>query len=178
MIGAAQIVVLGTTLLFVAVCVLSDLRTRRIPNLLTGPAMLGGFALNLGMFGWSGAQASLAGFALALLILIAPFAAGGVGGGDVKMMAAVGALLGPHLMLLSLVLGLVLGGVFAVVHLARIARLREKLLDLRRMVANSMLSFSFEPLRVSSASPGAVVLPYSLPLGLGTFCVIVSSLVG
>ena len=178
MITAAQVVICATTLLFVTVCVLSDLRTRRIPNVLTGPAILSGFALNLGIFGWSGAQASLAGFGLAILILIAPFAAGGVGGGDVKMMAAVGAFLGPHLLLLSLVIGIVLGGVFATVHLARIARLREKLGDLRRMVANAMLSFSFEPLRVSSAAPGAVVLPYSLPLGLGTFCVIVSSLVG
>ena len=175
---AAQVVILATTLLFVTVCVLSDIRTRRIPNMLTGPAMLSGFALNLGLFGWSGAQASLYGFALAVLILIAPFAAGGVGGGDVKMMAAVGAFLGPHLLLLSLMIGIVLGGIFAVMHLTRIARLREKLMDLWRMFANALLSMSFEPLRVSTTAPGAVVLPYSLPLGLGTFCVIVSSLVG
>ena len=178
MILAPQAVIVATTLVFVAVCVLSDVRTRRIPNVLTGPVMLAGLALNAWGFGWSGAQASLAGFALAIVLLLAPFAAGGIGGGDVKMMGAVGALLGPRLVLLSLVVGIALGGVFAVVHLARIARLREKLGDLRRMVANAALSVSLKPLQVSASAPGAVVLPYSLPLGLGTSCVILSSLVG
>jgi prepilin peptidase CpaA len=177
MITAAQVLILATTLLFVAVCVMSDLRTRRIPNVLTGPAILSGFALNLWAFGSTGAQASVAGFGLAILILIAPFAAGGVGGGDVKMMAAVGAFLGPHMVLLSLLFGIMLGGVFAAVHLARIARLREKLTDLYRMIANATLSRSLAPLRVSTTAPGAVVLPYSIPLGLSTLCVIVSSLV-
>ena len=171
-------VIIATTLLFVALCVLSDVRTRRIPNLLTGPAMLSGFALNAWAFGWDGLQASLAGWALAIALLLAPFAAGGVGGGDVKMMGAVGALLGPRLVLLSLFLGIVLGGVFAVVHLVRIARLKEKLGDLGRMVANAAIAMSPKPLQISSQAPGAVVLPYSLPLGLGTVCVLVSSLVG
>lgn len=175
---APQGVIVATTLLFVAVCVVSDVRTRRIPNLLTGPAMLGGFALNAWAFGWSGVQASLTGFALAIALLLAPFAAGGIGGGDVKMMGAVGALLGPRLVLSSLILGMILGGVFAVVHLARLARLKEKLGDLGRMVANAAVAMSVKPLQVSTRAPGAVVLPYSLPLGLGTVCVLVASFVG
>lgn len=178
MIVTPSIVIVATTLLFVATCVVSDVRTLRIPNALTGPAILAGLALNAWGFGWGGVQASLGGFALAIVLLLGPFAAGGVGAGDVKMMGAVGALLGPRLVLLSLLVGIALGGVFAVVHLARIARLREKLGDLGRMVANAALSLSFKPLRVSPTDPGAVVLPYSLPLGLGTLCVVVSSLVG
>jgi prepilin peptidase CpaA len=129
-----QIAIVATTLLFVGTCVAIDVRTLRIPNALTGPAMLAGFALNAWGYGWSGAQASLAGFALAIALLLAPFAAGGIGAGDVKMMGAVGALVGPRLVLSSLVVGLALGGLFAVVHLARRARLREKLGDLGRMV--------------------------------------------
>jgi Flp pilus assembly protein protease CpaA len=61
--------------------------------------------LNATFAGWSGLHTSLAGLGLAFAILIGPFAAGGIGAGDVKMMAAVGALLGPRLVLFSLVLG-------------------------------------------------------------------------
>jgi hypothetical protein len=63
-----------------------------------------------------------------------------------------------------------------VVHLARISRLREKLGTLGRMVGNAVLSASVEPLRVSAQAEGAVALPYSLPLGLGTLGVIVATL--
>ena len=178
MILAPQGVIVVTTLLFVAACITTDLRTRRIPNVLTGPMILAGFALNAWSSGWPGAQTSAAGFGLAIALLLAPFAAGGIGGGDVKMMGAVGALLGPRLVLWSLIVGLSLGGVFAVAHLARIARLREKFDSLRQMIANAALAASFKPLRVSANAPGAVALPYSLPLGLGTLCVLAFRLVG
>ena len=168
--------IVATTILFVALCVVSDVRTLRIPNLLTGPAILAGLALNATFAGWSGLHTSLAGLGLAFAILIGPFAAGGIGAGDVKMMAAVGALLGPRLVLFSLVLGLALGGVFAVVRLARISRLREKLGTLGQMIGNAVLSASVEPLKVSAQAEGAVALPYSLPLGLGTLGVIVATL--
>jgi prepilin peptidase CpaA len=167
----------ATTLLFVLACIVSDVRTLRIPNVLTGPAMLVGLVLNASFAGWAGLGASLAGFALALVILIGPFALGGVGGGDVKMMAAVGALVGPRLVLHSLVLGLILGGVFAIVHLARHARLREKLVAVRNMFVNAVLARSTAPLRLSTSSPNTVALPYSLPLGVGTLAVITISIV-
>ena len=175
---APQAVIVATTSLFVSSCVASDLKTRRIPNALTGPVILAGFTLNAWNAGWSGALTSAAGFGLAIVLLLAPFAAGGIGGGDVKMMGAIGALLGPRLVLLSLIVGLVLGGVFAVIHLVRIGRLRDRLDNLRRMIANAALAASLKPLRVSADAPGAVTLPYSLPLGLGTVCVLASTLMG
>jgi prepilin peptidase CpaA len=164
--------VFTTTLLFVAACVLHDVRTLRIPNRLTAPAMIAGVALNGWYAGWGGAQASLAGFGLATILLFGPFALGGVGAGDVKMMSAVGALLGPRLVLESLVIGMALGGVFAVVHLARIARFRETLSSLGQMIGAAVLLKSLVPLKVSATAANAVVLPYSLPLGLGTLGVI------
>ena len=175
MIDPAEIVIFVVTLLFVGLCVASDVRTLRIPNALTGPAMLVGVALNAWCFGWHGAQLSVAGLGLAIVLLIGPFALGGIGAGDVKMMGAVGTFIGPTLLLLSLVVGLALGGVFAVAHLARQARLQEKLGSLGRMLGNAVMMLSLEPLKVSAAAPGAVVLPYSLPLGLGTLCVLVSA---
>jgi prepilin peptidase CpaA len=169
---------LAVPVIVVAMCVASDLRSFRIPNALTGPAMCAGLAINAWFFGWAGVQASLEGFGLALLLLIGPFALGGIGGGDVKMMGAVGAFIGPRLLLYSLLIGMALGGVFAVVQLARMARLREKVANLGQMLGNSVLMRSLEPLKMSADGPGAVVLPYSVPLGLGTLAAIAMSATG
>ena len=140
--------------------------------------MLAGLALNAWFMGWAGIQTSIAGFALATVLLLGPFALGGVGAGDVKMMSAVGALLGPRLVFQSLLIGVALGGIFAVVHLARIARLREKLGALGQMFGTAIMMRSLAPLKVSAGAPHAVVLPYSLPLGLGTFGVIALAMAG
>lgn len=168
--------ILGATLLFLVPCMVSDFRTMRIPNRLTGPAMLAGIALNVVYGGWGGASASFGGALLVTVLLFGPFALGGVGAGDVKMMTAVGALLGPRLALYSLIVGVALGGVFAVVQLARMARLREKLGALKDMALDTMLTRSIAPLKLSATDPNAVALPYSLPLGIGTASVIAISM--
>lgn len=170
--------IVATTITFVALCIVSDVRTLRIPNLLTGPTVLVGLGLNAWYLGSAGVLASLAGLALAVAILLGPFALGGIGGGDVKMMAAVGALVGPRLVLASLGIGFILGGVFMAVHLARRAQLGATLARCGRMLSAAVLSRSVEPLRVSAARPDAIVLPYSLPLGLGTVGVILRTVVG
>jgi len=166
-----------TTLAFVAACIAVDIRERRIPNALSGPAMLVGLVLNGVLFGTNGLLAGLAGFAVAVAVLIVPFALGGIGAGDLKMMAAVGALLGPRLALAGLLAGMILGGVVMGVHLARHSRLGEKLSNLRTMVTNAVLARSVAPLRVSMTANDAVALPYSVPLGLGTAGVIAISFI-
>lgn len=154
--------------LFVTLCVMSDVGTRRIPNALTLSGM--GIGLTLGAFssGITGGLVSLGGLALALAILIVPFALGGIGGGDVKMMAAVGALVGPKVLLASLLVGMLLGGLVAAGVLWRRGRLREKLHATGAMVRSALLTRSWDPLRAPASSEDAVTLPYSVPLGLGT----------
>src|SRR6185369_8965151 len=132
--------VVAPTLVFVGVCVVSDVRTLRIPNKVTGPAIAAGLALNAWLAGWPGLLSSLSGLTLAIVVLLVPFALGGIGAGDVKMMGAVGAFLGPKLAMQGLFVGIVLGGVFAIVHLLRQARLREKLESLRNMLVNAALA--------------------------------------
>jgi len=172
-IGLLPAPVFATVLAFVALCMASDLRTRRIPNAFTAPAILAGAALNALYGGAAGLGASIAGFGVAIGILILPFVAGGIGGGDVKMMGAIGAFLGPHRAVLSLAVGLVLGGVVMAVHLARQGRLGEKLLATAAMVGSAAATGSVEPLKLSAEAPEAVSLPYSVPLGLGTLAVLV-----
>ena len=73
--------------------VVTDLRSRRIPNWLTLPVFLGGVLYAFTSAGWSGLGDSIAAAALLMLPFVVLFALGG-GAGDAKLMAAIGAWLG------------------------------------------------------------------------------------
>src|SRR5262245_40960203 len=72
-----------------------DLRTRRIPRVLTIGGAIAGVAFHVMTGGWMAGAASLAGWTVGIAILLVPFALGGLGGGDVKLLGALGAWLGP-----------------------------------------------------------------------------------
>ena len=85
----------SVTIVLVVIAAGWDLATRRIPNVLTFGAALAGFFVHGYIAGWSGAESSLAGWAVGVLFFFPMFALGGMGAGDVKLLAAVGAWLGP-----------------------------------------------------------------------------------
>lgn len=72
-----------------------DLRTRRIPQLLTLGGALAGLAYHFAFGGWSAGVASAMGWLVGIAIFFVPFALGGLGAGDVKLLGALGAWLGP-----------------------------------------------------------------------------------
>jgi prepilin peptidase CpaA len=72
-----------------------DLRTRRIPQLLTLGGALAGLAFHVVNGGWNAGVASAAGWGVGIAIFFVPFALGGLGAGDVKLLGAIGAWLGP-----------------------------------------------------------------------------------
>ncbi len=90
-----------------------DWRFRRIPNWVTVTGFLTGFLLNTVGAGRTGMVESLEGTGLALLIYIPLYLLRGMGAGDVKMMAAVGAITGPAGWLIVFLATSLLGGVAA-----------------------------------------------------------------
>jgi prepilin peptidase CpaA len=72
-----------------------DLRTRRIPNWLTLGSALSGLVFHTVTGGVSGGMHSLEGCAAGMLLLLVPYALGGLGAGDVKLLGALGAWLWP-----------------------------------------------------------------------------------
>src|SRR5687768_18447072 len=74
-------------------CVI-DIRTRRIPNWLTFGAALAAFVYQFAVAGSAGLMTAGAGWLVGLAIFFLPFALGGLGAGDVKLVAALGAWLG------------------------------------------------------------------------------------
>ena len=72
-----------------------DLRTRRIPQILTLGGATAGLLFHVVTGGWSAGAWSLAGWGVGIAIFLVPFALGGLGAGDVKLLGALGAWLGP-----------------------------------------------------------------------------------
>jgi len=106
-------VLIAVTVTWALVAAMWDLRTHRIPNWMTFPAALLGLALNLALEGSFGLRQSVLGALAGLGMLIVPFAMGGMGAGDVKMLAAVGAFGGPAFAFSTFLYGSIAGGLIA-----------------------------------------------------------------
>jgi prepilin peptidase CpaA len=111
-----------------------DIRTRKVPNLITGPALLLGIGAHLAFGGTAGALSALAGALLAGLVLFPGWLVRWMGAGDVKLMAAVGAWLGFPSSLFAVLAALVAGGVIAVVVAVRRGILGRSLLGAARLI--------------------------------------------
>jgi prepilin peptidase CpaA len=90
-----------------------DIRYRKIPNWATLPAIVLGLGINGLHYGWGGMKASGIGFLVGFAAFLVLFVLGWMGGGDVKLMAAVGALKGypfvTSALFYSLLVGVVIG---------------------------------------------------------------------
>lgn len=101
------------TLIVLAVATFTDLRSRRIPNWLVLPFLIGGIAVSAWFHGWHGIVQSLAGLIVGALLFGILCWMGGMGMGDVKLCAAIGVWIGPSQMLTALVLTGIAGGLIA-----------------------------------------------------------------
>jgi len=104
-------VVALAAVLVTAMC--TDLRSSRIPNWLTFPAMGVALLAHAWLGGLQGALFSLAGLGTGLGLFLILYVTGSIGAGDVKLMAAVGAIMEPYGALLSGLLAIMVGGVYA-----------------------------------------------------------------
>lgn len=92
-----------------------DLRTRRIPNWLTFGSALAAVVLHGYMGGPAAAGWALAGWLVGVAFFLPIFALGGMGAGDVKLLAALGAWLGPGPIVWVALFSLIAGGVIGLV---------------------------------------------------------------
>ncbi len=104
--------------------VVEDLARRRISNWTSGGAIAGGLIVNFAYRGWTGALHSLLGAMIGFAVFLIFYLLGGMGGGDVKLMAGFGALLGDSQILPAAMLAAISGGLMAVAYLAARAVIR------------------------------------------------------
>lgn len=145
-----------------------DWRSRRIPNWLTIPALVVGVGANTIAGGWSGAKVALAGAALPLLLLLPVVLLRGLGGGDWKLMGALGALLGWMQILLVLLVTVLLAGLFAAVQLVRQHRVGTTLANLWELVQGFFV-FGLAPHpAINLDNPRATSVPFGVAAALAT----------
>jgi prepilin peptidase CpaA len=134
---------------FAAACALTDLRSRRIPNWLTVAGALSGFGLHAWQTGWAGLAFAGQGFAAAFGIYAVLFLLRGRGAGDLKMMAALGAIIGWSNWLLLFVLSAVIGGLVALIVIVARGRVGQTIRNLRRLPEQKL------------GQPGSLALPHA-----------------
>jgi prepilin peptidase CpaA len=146
-----------------------DYRFRRIPNWLVLAGILAGIALNTFLFGWPGCLTALQGFGIGFGVYFVLYLLRGMGAGDVKLMGAVGAFVGPKGWLLIFFFTAIIGGVLAMILLASRGRVRNALWNvafiLSEVVRLRAPYASREDLSVHS--PKALKLPHGVSIALG-----------
>lgn len=142
----------------------------KVPNWLTAHLILGGLAFSAWHGGTPGLIGSLQGALLGLALLMPLYAIGGMGAGDVKLLAGVGAWVGPALTLGAFITSAVAGGVMAVAMIAWSGEYARHW-ALFHTIGNEILTLR-SPSRLSEIAaarkPTMMLLPYGIPLAVGS----------
>jgi prepilin peptidase CpaA len=93
---------------------IDDLARRHIANWIPAAALAGGFGWQIGQGGWPGALTALGGTMAGFAVFLVFYLLGGMGGGDVKLMAGFGALLGAGRLLEAALWTAGVGGILAI----------------------------------------------------------------
>lgn len=155
-----------------------DCKERRIPNRLVAAGMVTGLVLGLVTGGLRGLGAAVVGLLVGVGILFVPFALGWVGAGDVKLLAAVGSILGAKGAAFSMLYGAVAGGIISAAVLVRRRRLGLTLagigiglIGFLAFIVPGVLGRSLRLVRQSGETvpvpSSGLAIPYSAAIGVG-----------
>jgi prepilin peptidase CpaA len=142
----------------------------KVPNWLTYHLAAGGVIFAASGGGLHGLAWSVAGLAIGLALLLPLHMIGGMGAGDVKLLAAVGAWMGPSIVLGSFVVTALVGGVLAVAmvawtgeyvrHWAMFQTIGQEILSVRDPSKLSVVA--------AERKPTMLLLPYGIPIAIGS----------
>jgi prepilin peptidase CpaA len=142
----------------------------KVPNWITLPMIVSGWVYSTWFYGMSGLGWSLAGTAIGLGLLLPLYAIGGMGAGDVKLLAGVGAWVWGTVTLYSFCLSAVIGGVIALLMVAY-RRGWQKHRNQFVMILDEVTTIR-DPVQLSTLAAqrksSMLLLPYGIPIALGT----------
>ncbi|MED4204590.1 prepilin peptidase [Neobacillus mesonae] len=158
-------------LTILSISIITDLKERKILNSVTLPSILFAFIYFLSINGLEGFIFSGKGFLIGLGLLIIPYIMGGMGAGDVKLMAAIGALMGASFVFYSFIYTALIGGVIALALIIK-----------QRGFINSLKSFFYSiiflrsdlgSILIPKEKHSSISFPYGVAIVLGTLCTLV-----
>jgi prepilin peptidase CpaA len=143
-----------------------DVRYRRIPNKQVLTILLCGIAVNAFFGSWAGIFASLIGLAMAFGLMLTLHILGTMGAGDVKLFAAIGAVIGSSIVLQTFVIIAVTGGVLAICKMVYERRAAATMFRVGQFFFG-LLPGQTVP-RLSIPADPTYTLPYAVPIVLGS----------
>lgn len=142
----------------------------KVPNWITFPMIIGGWIYSTAYFGWEGLGWSLMGTLVGLLLLLPAYAVGGMGAGDVKLLAGVGAWVGATATLYAFCVSAIVGGGIALVmvmwrhdwyhHLYQFWSIFNEILEIRDPNALAAMA--------AKRKSTMLLLPYGIPIAIGS----------
>src|SRR4051812_34106700 len=157
------------SIILVEAAVIDGLKLR-VPNWLTFHLVLGGLAYGAWSHGASGLFWATAGMLVGLATLLPLYAIGGMGAGDVKLLAGVGAWMGPWVTLWAFVVSALVGAAMALVMATRSGDLGRHI-ALFRLIGREIVTVR-DPVRLSELAaarkPTMLLLPYGIPIAIGS----------
>ncbi|MCP4570222.1 MAG: prepilin peptidase, partial [FCB group bacterium] len=151
----------------------TDVRLGRIPNWLTYPTWVFGVIFAATAYGWPGLKSSLLGFAVGFVPFFLLYLVGGMGGGDVKLMAAVGAIMGYPFILNAVITSILVGGLVALLIVIWEGKLWQAVKYLAATVGKAFVpGLAREPLTAKQN------VPFGVAICLGAFLTLIAVWLG
>lgn len=152
--------------LLTVTCLCTDLAKRKIYNSVLLPAVLLAFGYHLYAGGLPEVFLSLEGLSLGLALLIIPYLMGGIGAGDAKFLAAIGALKGPSFIFITFLAGAIAGGILAIFYLVRNRKL---LFTIKKLFLPFTVRYGFfQSYHPDSEVEQSSTIPYGAAIALGS----------
>ena len=155
-------------LIVALVACVTDLRSRRIPNVLTFGAAAAGIVFHAIVPGGESVTSAVLGWLVGVAVFFVPFALGGLGGGDVKLLGALGAWLGPAGIIWAALYTGVAGGVLAIVAAVASGYFRKALSNIYLLLAHWRIAGIRALPQLTLETSQGPRLAYAIPIFAGT----------
>lgn len=167
-VSAPELLCLFSAAFLATIGAVHDLRTRRIPNSLTLPGFVFGLLLHLLLGGWRQLGSALWAGIVCGLVFLAFYLAGGMGGGDVKLMAAAGCIAGLPSVANLLILTALAGGVQALGVAVSKRSVKRTFLNLRALACHHAAQGLAPHPELHTGNTRTLRMPYGLAIAAGS----------
>jgi len=149
-----------------AVVIYFDVRYRRIPNVAVLLTLFAGLLLNIIFGGFHGALSSVGGLAFAFVPMFLLHTFGAMGAGDVKLFGAVGAVIGAKLILPTLIVVVLLGGILALISMLRSGTVFSTMHGVLRIFVGILPGWEMP--RFAMPTDRRTTIPYGVAITIGS----------
>src|SRR5207244_2243119 len=157
----------GAAIICVVAAAIIDVLTQKIPNWFTLPSAFLGVILNFHLCGTKGLSSSIIGLITGFLLLFFVYRLGGMGAGDVKLLCAAGAFLGPKLVFYSFIWMALVGGVLALILIIYNKAFSQTFGNLKILVLSWILRSPSQEANLTLKNQALIKLPYGVAIATG-----------